>query len=369
MQLQTRFEPDEPIDFAEIASGSVSVTLPAPRIKRPSKILPPPHYTTRRSAFHAGVKQGTGAANFYKFGTKMRQLLGLLPGSEHGRVADALDEARNEARTLVADVQQQIKTLEAGKSTLKERLRALYVLERSLARLGPATRRVRELLGLLRGAATVGLTGYLSPCKSGDARFLQHARTRKRLGAAQGELALLEAAVARGEAVLAAAARAARVPARGRALWQAQNGPRLEAALNTARGAGNMVGVAVQGAITSGIYVAIGAALLNPAVLAAGAYFFVTAWVRVGGISGRTLLENAHIRRGAPVEAHLRRIETLEKAHLTMDAMMSKTVFQVTIAYVSIPAGLLSSLDPGLVFYHSSNLVPAFHYDNPTAFK
>jgi hypothetical protein len=67
-------------------------------------------------------------------------------------------------------------------------------------------------------------------------------------------------------------------------LWNIENGIQLELNINNAKASGRIVGVALQGSITSAIHFGIAIAVANPALFAAGIYYAISAIIRIGGI-------------------------------------------------------------------------------------
>ncbi len=358
------------VDFSDISQHYSSAVLPSSGVKDPSKVLPPKRCTTKRTAFRSGVKMGTGAAGFYKLGSKIKELFGLLPPQEHGKLADAVDKVRNEARTLFADITKQIGLTEASNP---QRVTALYFLETDLKLLGPAVQKLKMYMGLLKGRATIGCYGFVTSAKT-DVHFREHSQLKKKANEGLVELGLLEKTVADSADMMRAALKRVGIDGDAFCEWKRSKALGIEVSLNTARGAGRMVGVAIQGTITSAIHFGIAVAVMNPALFAAGAYYAVTTSVRVGGIAVKTVMENhllRHVLRGNSPDGEILKklelVEQLEKLHVATDAVVQKTLLNIAIAYVSLPVGALTP--PGTIFYHATNLVPATHYQNSSALQ
>ncbi len=356
--------PAETIDFSGLClpfeSTSVSLNCER-RIKLPSSVLPASRSSTKRDAFRSGVKTGTRAADFFKFGPKMRELFGLLPRQEHGKIADEIDRVKNEARTLVADIETQLADLS---------MRAVYFIELDLVLLQPAVERLKTCIGLLEGKATIGCYGFISSAKT-DVSYRHHPVLQRKAREQRAELAAMEQVLANANKIMNGARETCSVDKATFAEWKLQNGPAIEVSLNTAKAVGRMTGVAIQGSIVSAIHFGIAVALANPVVFAAGVYYAASMCVRVGGIAAKTGLENALIQscrsNAASLRVKLYRVEQVEMLHTTTDAVMQKTVWNVAIAYASLPVALV--VPPGTVFYHATNLIPALHYQNPAALK
>jgi hypothetical protein len=342
-------------------------------VKKHSMFLPPDRTTAKRSAFRAGIKTGTGSSQFYKLFPNVAEALGFLPKTKHGNLIDAANLTRNEARSLARSITKQsfaIDKLCSGKKDeahFRDVVEGIYFLETSLERLSNALKHLKILEGLSQGNATIGCWGFISVKKDAEiSEAEEHPRNRKKEFEKRVEITLLEEIVRsdllsqKKEISYSAFA----LSEEDFGAWKKDNWYKVEARLNTAKAIGQMTGVTIQGGITSAIHFGLAVALANPALFAAGVYYATSTIVRVGGIAAKTVVENAHSRyQSEGLSSKVKGIKELEKTHTMIDAVAQKTVFNIAVAFVALPAaGVLS---PGLVFYHATNAIPALQYNTP----
>lgn len=351
--------PAESIDFTPLSDTAKSITVTPIRIKRPSRVLPSDHVTNKIDAFRMGAKRGTGSKMFYGVIPGIKEVIGLSPATKKGKLVDAINQMRNDARTLNKNIQNLCDQFDRVMSDtelsheLKQQaaLMALYFLEKSLNKLPQILSDLKTYMGLLKGNAIVGLSGFIVAGKEPLEEKHPHLSMKERekdielqlLQELAADASILQSAMHQLEELELSVDDFQR--------WKQLNRVKIEESLNTNMGAGSITGIAIQGAIFSAINFGIAAATLNPVIFAAGAYYATSAVVRIGEVAVKTRLQNNIIRETlsetptvSPVSSkfaqHQSRIKIVDgvgKIHNAVDTlantgfMASATAFQLIV--------------------------------------
>lgn len=353
-------QPAESIDFTPLSDTAASIPLTPIQIKRPSHVLPSEHVTNKLDAFRMGAKTGTGAKMFYGVFQGIKEVFGFSPATKKGKLADAINQTRNDARTLNKNIQNMRDQFDRVMSDtelsleLKQQaaLMALYFLEKSLDKLPPILTDLKTYMGLLKGNATVGISGFIvagkEPLEEKNPHLVMKEREK------DIELQLLQE-LAADDSILQSAMdklEELELSVDDFHRWKQHNRVKIEETLNTHKGAGNITGIAIQGTIFSAINFGVGAATLNPIIFAAGTYYAASAVVRIGEEAVKTRLQNNIIREtlcepatvspaSNKIARHQSRIKTVNNVanlHNAVDTlantsfMASATAFQLIVA-------------------------------------
>lgn len=332
-------------------------------IKTPSKVLPLENCTTKRKAFHSGVKAGTGSGQFFGVLSVLKELFHLRPKTKRNRLVHEINAIRNEARNACKNIQEQMELFQTSIDP-NIAMRAIYFVRLNCAQLCMDLGRIRLLNGLLRGGAVVKYKVWITSDKMTD-HGLAHRYVRQH----EAEIQLMKVLLEQTQTFLKLPKSKDLFDGVAFDVWTRAHGRRMEVHLQSARNMGECVGIGLRGGITAAIYIGIGVALINPLLIFAGAYFIVTASVRIGGIMVRTHYQNIELRDGILTDAsdaNQQMIDWMdlgEKAHLTVDSVMQKTVLNVAIGIVTLPVAAVAS--PVSIVFNSANLIPATNYDAP----
>jgi hypothetical protein len=337
-------QPDKTMDFSAVSTDFNSITLVERRIKPPSKILPARSVTNKKDAIRFGAKTATGAAAFYGVGPAIKRAVHKLPAAKTGRLADEVNILRNEARTIYSNMNLMIeqfdrvmKNTEASQVEKETAaLLAFYFLEDCYAKFHPVLAKLKICSGLLKGNAVRGFGGGIVAAK--PPRGAEHPYTKKEQAEKEIEAALLEE-VANDYAPLQNALAGLEelgISREDYLNWKAENAVKIEVSLNTFKARGAMLGAAIQGLIFTGINLGIGAATMNPAIFAVGAYYGVSTIVTISEIAIKAKLQNDYIRHTAiesnKVQADVSRINMLyvaEDVHLAVDKLATTSFIVV----------------------------------------
>lgn len=361
---KTPADTNDTADFSEISDYHHEIAVKPIHIKRPSHILPSAHPVNKHDAFRAGAKAGTGAKMFYGVIPGIKQALNISPATKKGKLADAINETRNEARTLHTNIQklsaqfERVMIDDELSDDIKQEAAqlALYFLEDSFFKLEQILTDLKTYTGLLKGNAIRDIWGNIiadkEPLKEKDPRLIQKEWEKKI------ELDLL-LNLAHDPSILNEAKRklsAIDVSEADYQQWKRQNSARIEVTLNIYRGAGSITGIAIQGSVFSAINFGVAAATLNPVVFAAGAYYAASTVVRIGEVATKTHLQNNIIRANlseqsqdiideharseqtARHHSHIQTVDHISKAHNAVDTIAntgfiaSATAFQLIVS-------------------------------------
>lgn len=352
-------QPAESLDFTPLSDTVESVPLTPIKIKRPSRVLPSEHATNKLAAFRMGVKAGTGSGMFYGVIRGVKEVIGLSPAAEKNDLVNKINQIRNEARTINENINNLRDQLDRVMSDAELSLElkqeaaqmALYFLEKSLNKLPPILTELKIAMGLLKGNAVIGISGFVVARKEPPAeKRPQLIRKEKEQDI---ELFRLQELAADQSILQSAMVQIAELGLCDDDFqhWKLRNRARIEETLNTFKGAGGMTGVAIQGAIFSAINFGVAAFTFNPILFAAGAYYAVSAVVRVGEVAAKTRLENNIIREtlcestvdpdSNVVDQHQTRIKTVNdigNIHNAVDTLVntgfiaSATAFHLIIS-------------------------------------
>lgn len=352
-------QPAESIDFTPLSDTATSIPLTSIQIKRPSRVLPSEHVTNKLDAFHMGAKAGTGAKMFYGVIPGMKEAIGLSPATKKGNLVDAINQTRNDARSLNKNIQnlrdQFHRVMSDTESNLELKQQAaqmaLYFLEKSLNKLPPILTNLKTYMGLLKGNATIGQGGFIvagkEPLNEKHPYLVMKEREK------DIELQLLQDLAANESILPSAMHQLAELGLSDDDFqrWKQLNRVKIEESLNTNMGAGSITGIAIQGAIFSAINLGVAAVTLNPIIFAAGAYYATSAVVRIGEVAVKTRLQNNIIRETlcetptvnpasnkiARHQSRIKSVNDVEKLHNAVDTiantgfMASATAFQLVV--------------------------------------
>lgn len=284
-------------------------TVPVGMIKRPSRALPSKNVTCRGDAYAQGVKSGFKTSGVYNLINKTKEIVGLIPKSpkpKNGKLADAIIRTRNEARKLNENYHKQLGQFERvmGDSQLDEKTKkeaaqiALYFLERSHNELAPTLSNLKWYVGLSKGGVEVRLDG--TPLHSKLTRETVTDYQKADEARKESEMRMLQRLSEDNSDIVAAKSRLKElnISPTDYQSWKTSTGPQLEATLNTFRAGGYITSKAVNGTAVTGLYLAIGAASLNPVMFAAGAYMAISSGTKIAEKVVRTRLQNNVIRKG-----------------------------------------------------------------------
>ena len=395
------------VDFSGISDYCYSFGIPKYKIKPPSKFLPVDNVLTKKDAFHMGAREGSGSAMFYKIIPKIKEIIGKLPKSKKGKLVNMIDLTRNEARNLNANINTLINILlendtketdckkiemdckkmememERNKMEMDNNFESLFLLEKCYDELRVMLDNLKIYNGLLKGNATIGILGNIVAGKESlhDIHHYLKAKNNER----KVELDLLEEVYDKKKEMFEKIWEALNKKGVGLqefTLWKCGNKRQFETKMNNLKAGGNVLGVGLQGLVTTGINFGIAAATLNPAAFAAGTYYAISTFAKIGTIIVKTRIENDIIRENVKRYAQLQykkiagdteqekkisnnltleltyyvaqhnlsriqSVETFQKVHIIIDGL-SNTAFgaAATIFVLPISTGKPATLTP-----------------------
>jgi hypothetical protein len=268
--------------------------------KKPSKNLPHESVITKKDAFHAGAKNGTGAHMFYRVPDYIKALLKKRPWPRGGKVAHMVDLVRNETRVLYQNIEKLRSKLNILQKECKHdfahrRTKALlfiFLLEDNCYKLKTSIENLKLYNGLLKGNATIGFLNTIVKGKETlgepdpffierDAFYAKETELFEKLAKdtniitdAKAHLDYYELSIQNYEQ------------------WREDNWRTIRKQFNRYKGAGCITGQAIQGMVTVLINTGIAVGVHSPVAAAAAGLYALSTTARIFQTVVRTTLEN-----------------------------------------------------------------------------
>lgn len=314
------------IDFSELTDTGLSVPIsktaePKPgttaRIKASSYFLPVENSTCSSHAFKNGLKDRLGIAFLHNLGKSVKEIVGILPESKTGKLAERYTQVRNESRNLYELLLQQKEQLLrisedqllSAPTRTEASFLAYYFLELTQIKLQDSLDQQKLYSGLLK--ANVGVDTLGRVVRQKDRPSDDHPYHQSREADRKNEYELLSQA-AYDPTLLPFARSHLNEREKTYENWKSENDLPIRQALQRAHAAGQITGEIAFGLISTSTYLGAGIATLNPVLFAGAGYQALSTSVRVGEIAAKTHLANRALSLHAKARPDAQDSESLE---------------------------------------------------------
>jgi hypothetical protein len=293
-------------------------------VKIPSKVLPSDHTISYKDAFHMGAKQGTGISLFHKFIPKIKEIFKRLPPTKRGKIADLVHIYRNDVRTLHQNISILFVKLNAhfykfsvierdvierdiigGNIGDNEKIEFYRKLYKYMSQLRVLINSLEETLmylkmynALLKGNATIGVCGFIVQGKDPPEPPPHLLIKRKKRESLYNDEYIY---LTKFQITCQNNLHEIQKKMSGLKTWREKNEQELKIEMNRAKCAGEMLGIGIQGSVTSFINLGIAIGTINPVIFAAAAYYGISTIVRIIEIGVKTHAEN-QVLRHTPID-------------------------------------------------------------------
>jgi hypothetical protein len=210
----------------------------------------------------------------------------------------------------------------------------LYFLEKSCFSMNHVLSKLKLYRGLVKGNAVIGTTGFIVagkiPIDRNEDKWYKYVKMTKKehnLLKEQQKDEEIAQMITVSECIVTIVKQRLidfKITQCDFEIWKINNVVDIEVKLNTAKGAGHILGMAIQNTITSVINFGIAGATMNPVIFVAAGYYVISTIVKCVGIAFKTHYQNNLIRNtleinkiifSQTIEPHQKRCKNLSSIY------------------------------------------------------